>query len=69
MQHMFSFYKSYRCAKYLHPWSLYNPIDPANHLERLAEELLEIGFNQDKVRIIGHVPPIENALKLGSLIL
>lgn len=44
------------CAR-LNPWSFYDPVDPANQLKWLAEELLEAELNQDKVHIIGHVPP------------
>jgi sphingomyelin phosphodiesterase len=44
------------CAR-LNPWSFYDPVDPANQLKWLAAELLEAELNQDKVHIIGHVPP------------
>lgn len=44
------------CAR-LNPWSFYDPVDPANQLKWLVEELLEAELNQDKVHIIGHVPP------------
>lgn len=44
------------CAR-LNPWSFYDPVDPANQLKWLVDELLEAELNQDKVHIIGHVPP------------
>lgn len=44
------------CAR-LNPWSFFDPVDPANQLKWLADELLEAELNQDKVHIIGHVPP------------
>lgn len=44
------------CAR-LNPWSFYDPVDPAGQLKWLAGELLEAERNNDKVHIIGHVPP------------
>lgn len=44
------------CAR-LNPWSFYDPVDPANQLRWLVDELLEAELNQDKVHLIGHVPP------------
>lgn len=44
------------CAR-LNPWSFYDPVDPANQLRWLVDELLEAELNGDRVHIIGHVPP------------
>lgn len=44
------------CAR-LNPWSLYNPVDPANQLKWLSEELHNAEQAGDKVHIIGHIPP------------
>lgn len=44
------------CAR-LNPWSFYDPVDPSNQLKWLVEQLLDAELNQDKVHIIGHVPP------------
>lgn len=44
------------CAR-LNPWSFFDPVDPGNQLKWLVDQLLEAELNQDKVHIIGHVPP------------
>ncbi len=44
------------CAR-LNIWSLYSPIDPADHLKWLIKELLIAEEVGDKVHIVGHVPP------------
>jgi sphingomyelin phosphodiesterase len=44
------------CAR-LNFWSLYNPIDPANHLKWLAQELLTAEQVGDSVHIVSHVVP------------
>lgn len=44
------------CAR-LNPWSLYNPVDPANQLKWLSDELFKAETEGDKVHIIGHIPP------------
>lgn len=44
------------CAR-LNPWSLYNPVDPANQLKWLSDELHKAEKVGDKVHIIGHIPP------------
>lgn len=41
----------------MNPWSLYNPVDPANQLQWLSEELFKAETDGDKVHIIGHIPP------------
>jgi len=41
----------------LNPWSFFDPVDPAGHLKWLVDELVEAELNQDKVHLIGHVPP------------
>lgn len=44
------------CAR-LNPWSLYDPVDPANQLSFLRDQLKEAEETGDYVHIIGHVPP------------
>jgi sphingomyelin phosphodiesterase len=44
------------CAR-LNFWLLYNPIDPANHLKWLAQELLKAEQAGDRVHLLGHIPP------------
>ncbi|KAG9509932.1 Sphingomyelin phosphodiesterase, partial [Fragariocoptes setiger] len=44
------------CAR-LNPWSLYNPVDPGNQLKWLSQQLQEAEQSNDKVHIIGHIPP------------
>ncbi|XP_054158127.1 sphingomyelin phosphodiesterase-like [Oppia nitens] len=44
------------CAR-LNPWSLFNPVDPANQLKWLSSELFKAETDGDKVHIIGHIPP------------
>ncbi|RWS31290.1 sphingomyelin phosphodiesterase-like protein 2 [Leptotrombidium deliense] len=41
----------------LNPWTLYDPIDPGKQLAWLTRELLEAEYAEDKVHIIGHIPP------------
>lgn len=44
------------CAR-LNPWSLFNPVDPANQLKWLSDELHKAETAGDRVHIIGHIPP------------
>ncbi|RWS17270.1 sphingomyelin phosphodiesterase-like protein 2, partial [Dinothrombium tinctorium] len=41
----------------LNPWTLYDPVDPGHQLSWLAKELLDAEYSDDKVHIIGHIPP------------
>jgi sphingomyelin phosphodiesterase len=41
----------------LNPWTLFDPVDPGKQLEWLAKELFQAEVNEDKVHIIGHIPP------------
>ncbi len=44
------------CAR-LNFWLLYNPIDPANHLKWLVQELLKAEQAGDRVHLVGHIAP------------
>ena len=44
------------CSR-LNLWSLYDPVDPANQLSFLRDQLKEAEESGDYVHIIGHVPP------------
>lgn len=54
------------CAR-LNPWSLYNPVDPSNHLRWLIEELLLAEQAGENVHIIGHIPPDNRECTQGWL--
>jgi len=41
----------------LNPWTMFDPVDPGKQLKWLTEELHAAEMDNDKVHIIGHIPP------------
>lgn len=41
----------------LNPWTLYDPVDPGNQLKWLVKELHSAELANEKVHILGHIPP------------
>lgn len=54
------------CAR-LNPWTLYDPVDPANQLSWLSKQLYKAEQSGNKVHITMHVPPDSRECTQGWL--